>query len=1099
MKFEQTREAPVAIIGMACRLPKARNYNEYWLRLIGKENCISEVTSDRWAHQYFSVDDAEDDGSRLGGFIDDIDKFDTHFFGRLPGDARATDPQHRIMLELAWSCLEDSGYPPSKLDAHDIGVYLGVCNYDYKELYDKYSTEIETPYVVGNGTTYLANQISHFFNFSGPSLGVDTACSSSLVAVHHAVTAINRGECCAALAGGVNIMASRNRHLHFHRLGMLSNTGQCYSFDARANGYVRGEGAGLLLLKPLERALQDKDVIHGVIRGSAVNHVGRARTLTSPSTFAQSKVIVKAIETAGVPVDTITHIEAHGTGTPLGDPIEINGLKRAFGALARKQRKGGGHEDGEKLQEDAADGAPFCGVGTAKTNIGHLESAAGVAGLIKVLLSMKHGQLPALQNFQQLNEKINLARSPFYLVTEPRAWSRLTDDEGAVVPRRAGISSFGLGGTNAHMVVEEFINDENGPESESSGENILVLISARNEIQLREYAKTYLDFFSDPLCGIEVPDLSSVAYTTQLGREMMDERLSVICASKDELISKLSGFLADETETPGLWRGAVNSEFSRNFGSDEEDKSYIEQLIRNRNLSKLASLWVQGVNIPWEQLYLDRSERRRVPAPTYPFQKNRHWLPHVGVRPSAVGRTGDGNLLTDRQLIRIGGVERQVRLKSSEWIVAEHQVNGEGILPGVAIIEMVRATVETLSGNENKPITLMDLAWRRPIRVGGSDVDIRVIIEEQRGRKTFRVVSGTPGEGELVHALGEWEVPTAAGSWTRGLSELRTTLEGKRSVEELYARFQDSGMHYGASFQTLTGVQVRDARVVSTLRRPRHGGEGRMKLDVTVLDGALQGIKALPALWESREAWAPFAVERVDILGSVQGDNVAYIESAGEKNGAHVVNIELFDANGAGLVRLTGLQVRPIGAVAAKLAPASELPLGRGQRHIAEPLRDWGRRFDDADRNSLASPAGCKHYSDAHPKILTDESRDTRISQQIKMFIADITGLAIEQIKDDQVFSSYGIDSITGLNLLEKINNRWGIRLKTVVLFDFPTVGKLAAHIVGSDRLKLPSATEEDEASETGDDGDLEKMLLGLKAGELTIDNVLEKLSGEQG
>lgn len=526
----------LAIIGMACRFPGANNYNQFWVNLEKGTNSITEVPSDRWNIDQFYSPNPEDPNktiSRWGGFIEDADKFDAQFFGISPREAKRLDPQQRLLMELTWSCLEDAGYSPPNLSGSNIGVFLGVCNFEYKELLEKYDSESEGQILTGNYGCFLSNRLSFWFNFYGPSVSIDTACSSSLVAIHQAIAALNARECEMALVAGVSVLCTPTNYIATSKLGMLSPEGKCKTFDAKADGYVRGEGAGVILLKPLTKAIEDRDRIYGVIKGSSVNHGGHARNLTSPNAYAQSKVIRAAYTKAAIPPDTIAYIEAHGTGTALGDPIEISGLKRAFTQLYQQY--------GIKPT-----GSADCGLGSVKTNIGHLESAAGIAGVIKVLLAMKHKTLPKTNNLQVLNPRINLAGSPFYLVEETKYWQPLKTKEGKILPRRAGVSSFGFGGANAHVVLEE------APEISLQPNRIdrplhLLALSAKSEKALRELAKRYEDFF------LSNPERSpaDVCFTANWGRAHFEHRLALVAESTVQLQGALGSFAAGKL-APGL-------------------------------------------------------------------------------------------------------------------------------------------------------------------------------------------------------------------------------------------------------------------------------------------------------------------------------------------------------------------------------------------------------------------------------------------------------------------------------------------------------------------------------------------------------------------
>ncbi len=540
-----------AIIGIGCRFPGANNYEEFWLNLEAGVNSITEIPPQRWdVDKYYSPNPQEPHKSisKWGGMIEGVDQFDAEFFGISPREAQRMDPQQRIMLELSWSCLEDAGYSPNQLSGSNVGVFIGICNYDYDQLQHQDEKNIDGHSGTGTWVCMVPNRISSYFNFSGPSIPVDTACSSSLVAIHQAVNAIKESECEMALVGGVSLSCTPHRYIQMSQQGMLSPAGQCKTFDSQADGYVRGEGAGVILLKTYNKAIEDQDRIYGVIKGSAVNHGGKARTLTSPNIYAQAKVIRAALAKANIDHETISYIEAHGTGTILGDPIEINGLLRAF-----RQR----HDSSL---------ANYCGLGTVKTNIGHLEGAAGIAGVIKVLLAMKHRKLPKIVNFEKLNPRIKLEESPFYIVRETQEWEPLKTPLGEQIPRRSGVSSFGIGGTNAHVILEESpipvkradscstnrANSKVKTESDRTSPLHILTLSAKTEKALADLVSRYQHHLETH------PELAiaDVCYTANTGRDHFNHRLAVIASKQQELREKLQQHKAG-SEVAGILSGQL--------------------------------------------------------------------------------------------------------------------------------------------------------------------------------------------------------------------------------------------------------------------------------------------------------------------------------------------------------------------------------------------------------------------------------------------------------------------------------------------------------------------------------------------------------------
>lgn len=438
----------------------------------------------------------------------------------------------------------------------------------------------------------LANRISYVLDIHGPSEPVDTACSSSLVAVHRAVEALRSGACDAAIAGGVNLLLSVDTFVSAAQAGMLSPDGRCKSFASDANGYVRGEGVGAVVLKPLAAAERDGDAILAVIVGSAENHGGRANSLTAPNGAAQADLVVRAME--GIDPRTIGYLEAHGTGTPLGDPVEVQALRSAFRRLG-------------------SDGGGTCALGSVKANIGHLEAAAGIAGLLKTVLAMEHGTLPPSRNCDEINPYIQLDGSPFRMVRACEPWERATGPHGAPVPRRAGVSSFGFGGANCHVVLEEYPGSaqEAAPDLDvTGGRRAAVPLSARTERELRERARGLLAHLED---ARHTDSLRSIAWTLQTGREAMAERVGWAVSSRGELISRLGEFISGSGSGPDPAPG--------------QDRD---------GLTGMIARWCGGGEAEWRRLYgPDGSGTpRRAHLPAYPFARDRYWIPRSPALPA---------------------------------------------------------------------------------------------------------------------------------------------------------------------------------------------------------------------------------------------------------------------------------------------------------------------------------------------------------------------------------------------------------------------------------------------------------------------------------
>jgi polyketide synthase PksN len=602
----------VAIIGMAGIFPGG----ELWSNLEAKKDLISEIPGDRWDYKQYP------DVAKWGGFISDIDKFDGEFFKISPREAMLMDPQQRLLLQVVYQAIENAGYNLKALSGEKCktGLFIGACTSDYMTLIERAGIE-DAHIPTGISHSILANRISYLYDFSGPSESVDTACSSSLVAIHNAVRSLQSGDSDVAIASGVNALLSVGAYISFTQAGMLSPDGRCKTFDKDANGYVRGEGIGAIILKPLAKAEADGDYIYGVIKASGTNHGGAVNTLTAPNPNAQAQLLIDTYRKNGIDPASISYIECHGTGTPLGDPIEINGLKKAFAELGDKEV---GH----------------CGLGTVKTNIGHLEGSAGIAGVIKVLLAMQHKKLPGLATFKEINPYVQIENSPFYLVNETQEWR-------SAGLRRAGVSSFGFGGTNAHVVIEEYVPPADA-RSSASKPYYLLSFSGKCEESLRGR----LEEFRSWIAANSSADIRDISYTLGACREHFDLRAALVVRSTDEIADKIEAILKGRKLDTAL----VNWDKAKVMSTSAAMRKTLEITINElkdslpkeqykNDLLTIADLYVQGHEVSWELLFKNEVVKK-IPLPTYVFKKTRYWV-EISQQRNLINNSVNTDLLRD--------------------------------------------------------------------------------------------------------------------------------------------------------------------------------------------------------------------------------------------------------------------------------------------------------------------------------------------------------------------------------------------------------------------------------------------------------------------
>lgn len=501
----------IAVIGMACRFPGGADTPEkFWENLKQGVDAVEEIPSERWDIDRFYEPSKEIQGkmyTKYGGFLNGIDKFDPEFFGISPKEAHSMDPQQRILLEVCWEAIENAGLRVKKLEESRTGVFVGISSQDYVELATALYEEIGPYSFLGSMHSTASGRISYTFGFQGPTMSIDTACSSALVAVNQAILSIRDEQCDLALAGGVNLILSPKGHIGFSQLKALSPDGRCKTFDESANGYGRSEGCGIVVLKRLSDAVRDGDPVLAVIAGSAMNHDGRSAGLTVPNGISQEQVILAALRKAGIDPMDVHYVETHGSGTKLGDPQEVNALANVF-----KNRS-----ENRKLQ-----------IGSVKTNIGHIESAAGIAGMIKVILALQKGMIPKHLYCQEPNSLISWEDIPIEVVKEPVPWPE-TDK-----PRIAGVSSFGISGTNAHVILKEApVIELKTDKMERSPQ--LLAFSGKDPKALLAIASKYVKFLSSTEESVE-----DICYTSNVSRTDFEYRMAIIGESKEDFVRKLT-------------------------------------------------------------------------------------------------------------------------------------------------------------------------------------------------------------------------------------------------------------------------------------------------------------------------------------------------------------------------------------------------------------------------------------------------------------------------------------------------------------------------------------------------------------------------------
>jgi len=905
--------APVAVVGIGCRYPGgADSPAAFWQLLEEGRDAIGRVPADRWdAAALYDPDPAAPGRivTREGGFVPDPQGFDAAFFGIAPREAASLDPQQRLLLEVAWEALEDAGLPPPALAGRPVGVFVGISSHDYSHRLAQLPPEAIDAYLAtGNAHSVAAGRLSYSFGFIGPSVAVDTACSSSLVAVHLALQSLRAGECELALVGGVNRILSPAFGINFSRARMLAPDGRCKAFSARADGFGRGEGCGVVVLRRLADAERAGDRVRALLRGSALNQDGRSSGLTVPNGPAQQAVMRSALLSAGLAPADIQYVEAHGTGTALGDPIEAGALGAVFGA-------GRGRE--QSLH-----------IGSVKANVGHLEAAAGLCGLIKGVLALQHGRLPAQLHALPPSPHIDWAALPLALPAATMAWPACNG------PRRAGVSSFGFSGTNAHVVLEAAPPLAAAPlPDEGAG---LLQLSARDAAALRALALRHADALD-----AGSPWRAHAAAAAQ-GRAALPQRLALVAGSGAEAAALLRAWAAGE-------RVQV-------FSGRAAHEPLPADVPEDAPLPMLARRFVEGADP-----HRPGPRFAGLSLPLYPFQHQRHWvdLPAALPTPAAL------HPLLGRRLAVAGDTASRYEVlldaHTPVW-AAQHTVFDQVVLPAAGLVEMMLAAARQAGRGA---LALCGLVFRQALRL---DELRRVqLLHRPDGSLEIHGAGVAPEAPWVLHAQARIDAAAAPPQPDDRLAAARATCTRPVEAEACRRRLAAQGVAYGPAFAALQSVALGDHQVLARLQLPAEHDAAAWLLHPVLLDAALQSLAAafIDAPGESDVAWLPAVIEQLHWFAS---PGAACWSLATLRRGAHGdalgADLQLFADDGRLRVRIDALALRPAGA--ARLREAA-LPLWHSEWVEAPPpalpgvavdawpqlLQAAHSRLDDA----LAQPA----------------------------------------------------------------------------------------------------------------------------------------------
>ena len=894
-KTSNRMQEDIAIIGIDGRYPQSDDMKAFWENLVHGVDCVTEVPIERWDYRTLYSPDKNAKGkiySKWGGFINGAEEFDSEFFGIVPLQAIIMDPQERIYLETAWHCVEDAGYSLKELEKYNVGVYTGEMWGDYQKIGVE-ETMMDNTVSFSSSYASTSNKVSYIMNLHGPSMTVDTMCSSSLTSIHLACKALNEGSIDMALAGGVNLTLHPDKYISLCQGKFLSSEGKCRSFGEGGDGYVPGEGVGVVLLKRLSDAERDQDHIYAVIKATSINHGGKSNAYFVPNVEEQSNLIVQALNEADISPRTISSVEAHGTGTALGDPIEVAGFSKAYGLYTNQYK--------------------YCSLGSVKSNIGHCESAAGIAAVSKVLLEMKYKKLVPSIHSQVLNQKIDFEHSPFYVQHEYEDWKKpvlIEDGVEVTYPRRAAISAFGAGGTNVHVIMEEYEQDVD--DREMSKKDRLFVFSAKKKSQLNDLLVQYQSYL-EPLTwnddNTENRFLADLAGTLLTGRESFQYRLAIIADSVAGLVQTIKDYL-DQKSNEKLYVDQVNlSSFENEIFNDEEGQIYLHSLIERENLSTLAKLWTKGVKVECSKL--KERESRKVSLPVYPFEKN---LIKVDRSEHKYHNIVSLHTMIDRNVSTIQSQMFEKELKGNEFYLADHLIGGNNLLPGVAYLEMVRAAAQ-LSVRESTVSKIKDIYWKKPLIVGTEPVRVAVSLKPNVDHIDCTVETVNNMGIHNVYSSSKVELVKENPNWfsTESIDLQPYNEKCKNLVDktDFYNRFKEIGFVYGDRMQGIGQLFVSDdqqlAKVV-IVDEANLVELNEFTLHPAILDAGVQAVATL--IDDSEHAYLPYSIKEIEIIGDVSGAKNIVINKLQKVDDLVTFDLIYVDEAGKVLAKMNQLAVK---------------------------------------------------------------------------------------------------------------------------------------------------------------------------------------------
>ena len=1035
-----TGEEEIAIVGLSGRFPEADTLEEFWENLKEGRDNIRIVPKERFEVESYYNEDKDSLGTtygKWGGFLSEVDLFDPIYFNISPKEAEIMDPQERLFLEEAYKALSDACYTREELKKYKVGVYAGVMYGQYQLFSQK-----EEKRVIGSSYGSIANRVSYYFDFHGPSIALDTMCSSSLTTIHLACESIKRGECDMALAGGVNLSVHPNKYLLLSQGKFLSTDGKCRSFGDGGNGYVPGEGVGVVVLKSLSKAIADKDNIYGTVKSTAVNHGGRTNGFSVPNPNLQGELVKEAIQKAGIEPESINYLETHGTGTALGDPIEITGLLKNFPFDGKNQ--------------------DTISIGSVKSNIGHLESAAGVAAIAKALLQMKHKKLVPSLHSKHLNKNINFRETPFKVQQNYEEWKPVVKEDGSKMPRRCGVSSFGAGGSNAFLILEEY--DSLSPQKENEPQ--IIILSGGSKAALKEYIRALREYVRKHAPDKEMSKqeaanelkyeeltLNNIAYSLQKGRNTLTEKAAFTAYDREDFINKLSRYLeGDYTEIH------TASTKSQKLTADQEET--FKAALLHQDYDSIIKLWLDGAILPWEELHTGGS-KRRISLPYVPLNRKRYWYNSYQTPLQSAVKTQENT----SPAVPVEQKKAEYPEGSSLSKIYELAGNYSGEEISLEILEGKIALVkmQDFKGRNSfseEVIAGLIHAFERINR----DLNIKAAIVT--GYENIFCMGGTKKQLEnisnnlsrfsdipfLYKVFLEARVPVIAamqghangGGMLFGLYADFVIMAEESTYSAVFTKYGFTpGM--GGTYiiekklgENIATEMMYTARAFSGEELKARGSSVIIKKRTQVLNEALSiarmlAEKPLITIETLKKELSERKLKELDYYIAQEEKmhrETFNKEEVRERINHFYISEEKQETAAAATIVTTATTTTAMKTTAVKTAA------------VKTGAVKWGLDSLTEGTKAPLTPARVQAS-----EVISVEKTRKDINEQLGAILCRIIHISKEEVNETLSFKDMGMDSINGVEIVRDINKEYGINLDAVALYDYPTIPELAEHI----------------------------------------------------